>query len=290
MKITLYTALFSSLLLCSIFFISRIDGRTMVVFCDVGQGDGVYMRIKNHVDVIIDAGPDNSILECLGKHMPFFDRTIELGFITHPQKDHYFGFLSIGKRYTIKSIFMNPLDSENDSFKELKEIFKKNNTTIVFPQEGTQIEILKTKFNFLWPTKQYLSDNIDPQVSSVMGNSSLDPNFFSLIFTFEENHARFLFTGDSSEEVLNRLVEKSEIKTTVLKVPHHGSKNGLTQQFLRLADPTLSVISSGKNNRYGHPSKEIISMFETMKKKYLRTDVEGTIVFKINDKGVERMK
>lgn len=304
-KITLYTGLFSCLFITLLFATNILDRRTTVVFCDVGQGDGIYMRIQNKIDVVIDGGPDSSIIECLGRYMPFFDRTIELAFITHPQKDHYFGLLSIGKRYAIKNVFMNPLDSENESFKELKEIFENTHTTVFFPYEGSSIEVLRTKFDFFWPAKKFLTANLSSQTSvfsyqndnneqnssltTFMSRSSLDPNLFSLIFTFQEKNALFLFTGDATEEVLNKLLGKPELKSTIFKVPHHGSKNGLNEEFLRLADPVVSVISVGRNNRYGHPSKEILSLFESMRKNYLRTDIEGSIVFKISDDFIERV-
>lgn len=302
-KMTLYAGLVSAALLILLFISSSLDSRTTVVFCDVGQGDGMYMRIKNKIDVVVDAGPDNSIIECLGKHMPFFDRTIEMAFITHPQKDHYYGFISIGNRYTIKSLFMNPLSSDNESFKDLVKIIEKQNTTVFFPFEETNVKILESEFKFLWPSRKFIEENISQHTKTFsyqntikknplkkyMGTSKLDPNLFSLIFYYEEKPIRILLTGDTTGEILNKLLKKKEIKSTILKIPHHGSKNGLNADFLRLADPTISVISLGKKNRYGHPSQEIIKMLQNTRKNFVRTDQEGNIMFVLSGNFIERL-
>ncbi|PIP63493.1 hypothetical protein COW97_02205 [Candidatus Roizmanbacteria bacterium CG22_combo_CG10-13_8_21_14_all_34_12] len=92
-----------------------------------------------------------------------------------------------------------------------------------------------------------------------------------------------LFTGDASPFVLGRLSHSTIGKVDILKVPHHGSKNGLTKKFLDLADPSTAVISVGKNNSYGHPSKEVLDMLKAKNIKIRRTDEEGDIVFKLKD-------
>src|SRR3990167_10239079 len=93
---------FFSLMVAFFIFLSSLsDERTKIVFCNVGQGDAAYIRIKNKSDVLIDAGPDKSILSCLGKYMPFWDRKIEMAFLSHPNSDHYNGYFYIADRYQI---------------------------------------------------------------------------------------------------------------------------------------------------------------------------------------------
>src|SRR3989344_8977177 len=92
---------FSLMILFFVFLSSFFDERTKIVFCDVGQGDAAYIRIKNKIDVLIDAGPNRSVLSCLGKYMPFWDRKIELAFLSHPNSDHYNGYFFITDRYKI---------------------------------------------------------------------------------------------------------------------------------------------------------------------------------------------
>ena len=270
--ITILKGLVISILILIIVFISScLDQRTKLVFCDVGQGDGAYIRIKNKVDVLVDAGPDRKILNCLGRYMPFYDRTIELGFISHDQKDHFGGFDYILDRYRIKTIYMPDLDSSLQSFERLKEKMKIKKTRFQTVTLVTRIRIGNYFFYIHWPNRHCIAS---------------DNNDCSLVVTFEEKSLfankydfRALFTGDSPPNVLNNLSRKSIQKATILKISHHGSKKGLTEKFLRLADPVVAVISVGKSNSYGHPNKEILDMLESAKIKIKRTDKDGDIVY-----------
>ncbi|MBI4004857.1 hypothetical protein HY358_01835 [Candidatus Roizmanbacteria bacterium] len=240
--------------------------RTTIVFCNVGQGDGAYIRVENRMDIVIDAGPDKSILTCLGRYMPFFDRTIELAINTHPQKDHYYGFLYLIDRYRVQNLFLNPVQSTNQSFQQLLLKAKQKKVNLSFPTAPTQLKIRSARLYFFWP----------PQ--TITQTQLKDSNDASFIVTFEQNAVKTLFTGDAPQSVLQTLLGKSELKSDILKIPHHGSKNGLTREFFALADPTLSVISVGKRNSYGHPAKEILEMFEASKRKYFRTDRDGDVI------------
>lgn len=283
------------------FFVVYQDKNTKLVFCDVGQGDAAYIRVKNRVDVLVDAGPDRKVLTCLGKYMPFWDRKIELAIISHPQKDHFGGFLYLLDRYQIGEILMTPLDNPSQSFKQLKEKIAKKKVKVSFPQAGERINILSDTIEFYWPTeefiakylaipKAYLNHGRIKDTKNVLGVSSLDDNNFSLVFLFEENYPptggfRVLFTGDATPKVFNTIASHSHNhtlkNTTLLKIPHHGSKNGLTKNFLELANPKMAVISVGKNNPYGHPTKEILNILQAQKIKIRRTDIDGNIVFRL---------
>ena len=282
------------------FFLVYQDKKTKLVFCDVGQGDATYIRVKNQIDVLIDAGPDRKVLTCLGKYMPFWDRKIELAIISHPQKDHFGGFLYLLDRYQIEKILMTPLDKSSPSFKKLKEKIIAKKISVDFPDEGTNVKILNSQIKFFWPTKEFLAQNLSfPKSqfeddrflhkSMVLGASSADDNNFSLVFLFEEKNFKVLFTGDATATILNEIQKQSEdtknnshlANLSLLKVSHHGSKNGLTKNFLELANPTVAVISVGKNNPYGHPAKEILDLLKAHQVIIRRTDDEGDITFKI---------
>ncbi len=293
---------FSVIVLLVSFFPSLYDKQTKIIFCDVGQGDASYIRVKNQVDVLVDAGPDKKVLTCLGRYMPFYDRKIELAIITHPQLDHFGGFLYLIDRYQIEKMLMSPLDSSSQSFKQLKKKLSQKKISLYFPKAGTKIKILNDRLNFYWPTEEFIAKNLlfpssylnndrrqnEQDVLRVLGASSLDDNNFSLIFLFEENNFRVIYTGDATPKILNELAlsvmtpsSDNDIKTTILKIPHHGSKNGLTKKFLQLANPMVAVISVGKKNSYGHPAKEILEMLQASKIKIKRTDEEGDIIFKL---------
>ena len=269
---------FSFIVILFVFLSSFFDQRTKIVFCDVGQGDAAYIRIKNKVDVLIDAGPDKKVLSCLGKYMPFWDRKIELAFLSHPNNDHYNGYFFITDRYKIdKFITVNsPIVSK--TYKKLLNKILNKNIPLLVEVSGDKIKVEDGQFIFHWPPANFTSSN--------------DNDFSSVLF-FEENNPpaggfRVLFTGDASPFVFGRLSHPVETghapslqKINILKVPHHGSKNGLARRFIELANPKVAVISVGKNNSYGHPTKKVLDLLKALKIDIKRTDVEGDIVFKL---------
>ena len=103
----------------------------------------------------------------------------------------------------------------------------------------------------------------------------------SVIYTELNNH-KFLFMGDAGVEVEDDLIEKYNLQyIDVLKVDHHGSKTSTGKEFVGVINPKYSIISVGKNNRYGHPNKEVLNNLENSK--IYRTDQEGSIMFKIKN-------
>ena len=286
-KRTVFFAIILSLFVSLIiFFNNYFDQRTKIVFCNVGQGDAAYIRIKNKIDVLIDAGPDKKVLSCLGRYMPFWDRKIELIFISHNQKDHFGGLNYILDRYQINTIYLvDDINTSFQSFKRLKEKIINKKVKIEEALAGKIIQAVQprrldeAKFTMIWPIRN-LNSNNDNDFSNVILFECCRGAIYSAQ-TF-----RVLFTGDASPFVLNRFVGNAYMRSVqnidILKIPHHGSKNGLTKRFLDLADPKVAVISVGKNNSYGHPSKEVLDMLKAKNVEIRRTDVEGDIVFKIN--------
>jgi competence protein ComEC len=267
-KAVVLSIIFSFFVCLIIFFNNYFDERTKIVFCNVGQGDGAYIRIRNKIDVIIDAGPDKSILSCLGKYMPFWDRKIEIAFLSHPNNDHYNGYFFIADRYKIdKFITVNTYDLiVSESYKKLLKKLSDKNIPLLFGVSGDKISVAGDDFTIYWPPK---------------GFNSANDNDFSQILLFQQNDFRVLFTGDASPFVLGKLSHGAIGKIDILKVPHHGSKNGLIKKFLDLADPLVAVISVGKNNSYGHPHRQILDMLKAKNVKIRRTDEEGDIIFQL---------
>ena len=103
----------------------------------------------------------------------------------------------------------------------------------------------------------------------------------SVIYT-ELNNYKFLFMGDAGVEVEKYLIEKYNLNDIdVLKVGHHGSKTSSSERFIDEVDPKYSIISVGKNNRYGHPNKDVLDNLEDSK--IYRTDQDGSIIFKMKN-------
>ncbi len=251
------------------FLIISFDKKTKIVFCDVGQGDGNYIRINNKIDVLIDSGPDKSILSCLGKHMPFWDRQIEIAFLSHSNKDHYQGFYFINKRYKILNFITTKSPFEKNNYKKLINQLNQKKVKIKYYYKNEKIIINnKTSFLFLWPIENLISSN---------------DNDYSQVILFNHNNFKILFTGDINLKILNQITKSKNLekKINIIKIPHHGSKNGINKKILSIIKPEIAVISVGKNNQYNHPAKETINILKALNIKIKRTDVNGEIIFKL---------
>jgi competence protein ComEC len=286
--------IFVFLLLCDValWFVVCIypDDNLHVIACDVGQGDGILI-FKKTTQIIIDGGPGNKMVGCLDRHIPFWDRSIEVVMNTHPQLDHYEGLIDVFKRYSVHYFIANALDASAPEYTLLKEEAGSEGARIVNPRKGMQLIADQIVFTVLNPTADFLAENLQTK-DSIHGNisssgnedvlglytSSLDPNEFSIIEKMKYKEFDALFTGDADSIVEHMAVESGELSDIeYLKVPHHGSKNGLTQEVLDAVTPEIAIISDGKKNTYGHPHKEILEMLQKADVQILRTDQLGDV-------------
>lgn len=123
------------------------DGKLHVIVCDVGQGDGILIRTPSGDDILVDGGPDDSILNCLSDHLPFWDRTIELMVLTHPHTDHAAGLVYVLKRYTVLHFVTEKVLGATATYKRLEDelALKKLSAQYLLPATGL---ILRTKLRF----------------------------------------------------------------------------------------------------------------------------------------------
>lgn len=256
-----FFCLLAVLVLLALF--SLPDKNLHLVFCDVGQGDAI-LATYGAKQILVDGGPDNKVISCLGKHMPFWDRKIEVVIVTHPQEDHYGGLVDVVRRYNVGFFLRPEVEGTSAGWQTLISELASKKIDAQFAKTGDKIRISNLHFDILHPT--VASGQIsfsDLNEYSVVGN-----------LTFGEFDA--LLTGDIIPPASD-LVAENVTGAEVLKVPHHGSKNGLTEKLLQAANPKLSVISVGKNNRYGHPHEEVMKLLGSLGARVMRTDLEGEV-------------
>lgn len=289
--VSLKSMFFMALLSISILVIglfTNFEKKTKVVFCDVGQGDAAYIRTRDGVDIVIDAGYSRLLLTCLGRHMPFYDRTIDMLFITHPQEDHFGVFDFVLDRYKVGSVITSAITSEGKSYQDLIKKAEKKGINVISVYTTDVMNIAPEVYvEILWPSYQYLSNN-----ANILENDLFlpqgDPNDFSLVNILSDHNVDILFTGDITPGISNILANdtiKINNEIEVLKVQHHGSKNGLTEDFLKSVNPMLSIISAGKNNKFNHPSPEVTEMFQENGYQYINTADVGDVVIEVYDDG-----
>lgn len=246
------------LVLLCLFLFNLPDNNLHLVFCDVGQGDATLIVYKQN-QILVDGGPDQKVLSCLSQNLPFYDRRIEMVVLTHPEEDHFFGLIDVLKRYDVRYFVSNGIKKSSASFAELEKIKEEKKVLSVLVKTGDQIKIGLLFFSVLWPEKDYIQ------------TKELNDSTVVLKLSFGDFEA--LLTGDISEKVENLL---NLDKVEVLKVAHHGSKFSTSTAFLNLVKPYLAVISVGEN-RFGHPTAEVLERLKQAGAKILRTDQIGTI-------------
>lgn len=247
------------------------DRNLHLVACDVGQGDAILASYGN-VQILTDGGPDRRVLDCLSKHIPFWDREIELIVLTHPQKDHYEGLIDVFKRYKVDNFIANRLEASSPDYQVLKREVGGQGTRVTNPTGGTVVRFGLMHLDIFWPSKNFLDSEL---------SSKRDPNDFSIQSILSLGDFDVLLTGDighnMADEVLAQFALSGSRRVEYIKIPHHGSKYGMTPDYLGVIEPKVAVISSGKNNRYGHPHEETLKILREKDIKILRTDEKGDI-------------
>jgi competence protein ComEC len=276
-----YLCVISLFLLGGFFFYQNSkfnDGKLHLVVCDVGQGDAIFIRTPGGSDILVDGGPDDSVLSCLSNHMPFWDRTIELMVLTHPHADHLTGLISVLSRYKVMHYVTENVENQTAAFKRLEDALAVQHLTANYATSGERIDFAdKTHLLTVWPTADWL-ENLKLQDSKNLDTegSSLDVNGFCLIQLLSYGNFKALLTGDAGQIVEDKIAGEVG-KVDVLKVPHHGSKTGMSDYFLSEIQPSLAIISVGANNKYGHPAKTALDLLSAHNIKYLRTDKDGEV-------------
>ncbi|MDI6717924.1 MAG: MBL fold metallo-hydrolase [Patescibacteria group bacterium] len=237
------------------------DKKTGIYFFDVGQGDSKIAILPGNVKILIDGGPNKKILEKLSEVISPTDRYIDLVILSHPHIDHFGGLIDVVKRYQIGIFVLTGAYSDSSAFKELLKTLKEKNIKTITFAEKDKITYQNNEIKTLFPPN---------------GFKTKDLNDASLILDFKNEFARILFTGDLGTKGEDYILKKYDLKSDIIKIPHHGSKASFNEEFLKAVNPKISVIEVGKNS-YGHPAPVILEILKEVKSQIFRTDKNGTI-------------
>ncbi|MES2006607.1 MAG: ComEC/Rec2 family competence protein [Patescibacteria group bacterium] len=249
-------------------------GELKVAILDIGQGDSIYIQSPTGVEVLIDGGPDASVLRELPKVMAYGDRTIDAVIATHQDADHIGGLVDLIPRYEIKN-FIEP------------GIPKSTATALKMEQEVDVAGIPRAQaYRGMWldlgggARLDILFPDFDVKtLSEDKGNDGC------VMAHLVYKNTSALFTCDAPQEVEDHLIAIStstDLKSDVLKVGHHGSKYSSSNEWLDAVAPEFAAISVGAHNRYGHPTQETLGRLAAHNIPTYRTDEAGTIVFVSN--------
>jgi len=268
-----------------LFFKKLPDNNLHLIFCDVGQGDAVVARYKNN-QVLIDGGPlseAGKLLKCLDGQMAFWDRTLEAVVNTHPDEDHFGGLTEILKRYKVKMLLVNGEDNpDSPLFADFEKLISEQKVYSKIASAGVALKVGRLYFDILSPESE--GENSQNLLQNkVSGN---DNNKNSLVTHLQFGDFDALLTGDLPAEEEQVLVwRKILFPVEVLKLAHHGSKASTSDEILAATKPQLAIISVGKENRFGHPGKEVLEKLNLNGIKFLRTDEAGDVEIVSDGKG-----
>jgi competence protein ComEC len=279
-------ALLSLILAAVIIAIFNIPGSDLhIIACNVGQGDAVLI-IYGTTQILTDGGPDKSVLTCLGKYMPYWDREIELVISTHPDSDHSTGLVSVLQNYQVDEILINPIDPGTQVYQALVSEVGGRGITVINPIAGMQLGIGLIYLDILNPTDRLINELTikNPESNLTKYDISEKTNLYSIAYKLSFKEFNGLFLGDIPSEISDQLlVEQSISPVEYIKVPHHGSVNGLTDNLLKATVPKalpagrqVAIISVGKNP-WGFPRPEILDMLSKYNIDVLRTDLAGDV-------------
>lgn len=242
-----------------------------VYFFDVGQGDSVFIRTPEGKDILIDGGPDATVLERLGETLPYWDRTIDLAILTHPHADHIQGLDDVLKNYQVGEVIETDMKTPTPEENYFNKLVASDGSIQEKAIKGEKINIENDlDLQVLYPfTYQMEEENI---------------NDYSVVIKMIYKGRSFLFTGDATAEVEAQILDQN-LDSDFLKVGHHGSRYSSSQKFIEAVSPAVSIISVGAGNSFGHPTQDTLNRLNAVGSRVLRTDKAGTVEVDVGGDG-----
>ena len=247
------------------------DGQLHIVFMNVGQGDATFIQTPSGRQILVDGGLYPSVLnDQLGRQMPFWDKEIDMLIATHPDADHVSGLVGIFDRYRVNRLVTNGQSfGESPIYDEVLAAAQSQDTEIRPVQAGEIIEI---------------GDGVRLEVvhpGSVLNEESRNENSVSMRLVYDD--FTFLFTGDAEQAgEAEMLAGERPLNALVFKAGHHGSNSSSSAPFLQAVQPQIIIVSAGVDNRFGHPTPEMLARAEAVGAVMLRTDELGSIAVTTN--------
>ena len=267
-KVLIFISIVSLISITSI----KIPKELKINFIDVGQGDSCLITTPQNKKVIVDSGGSESY--DVGKNvlLPYLlDKRItkiDYIMISHFDTDHCKGFEYVLENLKVKNVIISKQSETSENFKQIMKIIRKKRINLIVVQKGSKIKIDNfTTVDIISPHSENIADNMNDN---------------SIVAKLEAYNFSILFTGDASEKIEKELIkEKINLKSDILKVSHHGSKTGTSEEFLKSVKPKIALIGVGENNKFGHPTEDVIKRLTENKVKIYRTDRNGEISIKI---------
>jgi len=238
-----------------------------IYFLDVGQGDSSVIILSSGQVVLIDSGPDESLILNYLKNLSIAH--IDLLIASHAHADHITGMDKIIAKYRPKAFIDSGIPHTTIIYQKMITAIGKYNINYY---RGTSRKINLGPLTFI----------ILPPANPLIKESELNNN--SIVIRLDYKDFSCLFTGDIEKKREGQLLNESRnnLNVDILKIAHHGSYSGSSPPFIKLVNPETSIIFCGKSNQYGHPHQETLTLLQNLGINIYRTDLNGTILVETN--------
>jgi len=159
--LTAYVLLFASILLLAHEWVRIPDGKLHVAFLDIGQGDSVLITTPGNQRVLIDGGPDWSLLERLGEELPFFGKTIHLLILTHSDADHITAFPEVLRRYSVEKVLLTGIARETAIYSAFLNAARESGAEVILAESRNDVDLGHgLTLDILWPTESLFGEEV----------------------------------------------------------------------------------------------------------------------------------
>ncbi len=229
--------------------------RVELLFLDVDQGDAIVIRSPEGNVALIDAGPDDETLDQLRQHGI---EAVDIAIATHAHADHIGGMERIVRSMPVRFYMDNGVPHTTATYRSLMETLRASDVTYLRATDR-RISLGSVALSILPP----------------IGEGDQNNNSVGVLVTYGRFKA--LLTGDSEVEQLRHFLSLGVPDVTLLKAPHHGSRDAVTPAWLSATKPEVIVVSCGRDNPYGHPHRWALRYYRGIAEQLYRTDLDGEI-------------
>jgi competence protein ComEC len=243
------------------------QGTLKVVFLDVGQGDSILIQAPNGQTMLVDGGRTIEMADrvILPQLRAWGAQQVDVLVVTHPDADHISGLVGVLEKFPVALVALTGDQHATQIYERLLLDIRDKNVKALQVRTGTVIPFdPAVKLEVLGPDEALVNQD--------------NTNDGSIVIKLTYGQSSFLLTGDAEfAENLSILRRGADVRSTVLKLGHHGSSTSTDENWLRAVQPQLGIISAGKDNPFGHPHVEVIRALNQLGIPYIRTDEHGTI-------------
>jgi competence protein ComEC len=249
---------------------ASVQGRLQVTAIDVGQGDAIFVRGPTGRTMLVDGGAGSEIART--SVLPYLrsQGVSRLDYVvsTHPDQDHVGGLPEVVRSMPVGALVFGVLESTNQAHVRLLELAEQNRIPVIKARRGGTLDLGPgVQVRIINPPEPLLSED----------------NENSVVLHISFGQVNVLLTGDAERQAEQSMLRSGQpVRAQILKVSHHGSHTGSSEEFLRAVQPKVALISVGRDNRFGHPRPEVLQRLAAVGAAIYRTDQQGTITVTTN--------